>query len=490
MKRTTNKTVLSLMAALMLSSTPVWASAKTVSDETGKVQTLQELNKVMKKSVQQLTEILPELEELTRIEVLPYSEGKTKVVLSKVKGKKFPSAVIILDSESGVIQKFDIRKEDVYSDEPADKEMAKEKGEAFLKKLLGDDADQYTVRERIGIGGGDGASDRHAWINISFNRVLNGIELKDDQYYLQVNPNGDIIGMEKRTPASSDEDLPNPQKLISEEQAEEALANIIFPFISSDDGRVVYFFPATPYVNAETGEKISTFQDTSYSDPYQANQSGKKLVAKSADEAAEALQSVLGFDVTGLTLVEKESKGNKIYSWYKNKEAVASVETKDNQVLDIAIEDENKNATKAKISPEEGQKLAVETIQKYLGDDVEELINKSWKTNKDPDIVIHYQINQAHAGILVLDRSYLVTVNRATGKVTGISGLGETSEKLPDKDSIIDAETATKAFLKETPLKLVYVTANTTGNDGDAYIAYTVDNDVRINGITGEPVEK
>ncbi|NKQ22869.1 hypothetical protein HFD84_24425, partial [Brevibacillus laterosporus] len=85
---------------------------------------------------------------------------------------------------------------------------------------------------------------------------------------------------------------------------------IIFPFISADDGRVVYFFPATPYVNAETGEKISTFQDTSYSDPRQANQSGKKLVAKSADEAAEALQSVLGFDVTGLTLVEKESKGN------------------------------------------------------------------------------------------------------------------------------------------------------------------------------------
>ncbi|ERM17224.1 YcdB/YcdC domain-containing protein [Brevibacillus laterosporus] len=490
MKKSTNKTVLSLMAALMLSSTPVWASAKTISEEPEKIQTIQELDQVVKKSIKQLTEILPELKELTRIEVLPYSEGKTRVVLSKEKGMKFPSADIIIDSKSGVIQEFDIRKKDVYSDEPANKEMAKEKGEAFLKKLLGDRADQYKVREKIGTGGGDGTTDRHAWINISFNRVIDDIELKDDQYYLQINPNGDIIGMEKRNATSSDEELPKPEKLISKKQVEETLSKMIFSYISADDGRVVYLFNSTPYVNAETGEKIGTFQDTFYSDAYPANASGKKLVAHTPDEAAEILQSVLGFDVKGLTLAEEPDKDTLVYTWYKKDEAVAMVKTKDDQVLSVVIDDENKDDEKAAISPEKGQELAVKTLQKYLGDDVKELINKSWKTNKGPGIVIHYKIHQAHEGILVSDRTYSVTVNRATGKVTAIRGLGTTSDKLPDKDSIIDPETATKALLKETPLTLVYITAKTTGNEGDAYLAYTVDRDVRINGITGEREEE
>ncbi|QIC06316.1 hypothetical protein GOP56_12315 [Brevibacillus sp. 7WMA2] len=489
MKKSTNKTVLSLMAALMLSSTPVWASAKTISEEPEKIQTIQELDQVVKKSIEQLTEVLPELKEFTEMEISQFSEGSTRIILSKEKGVLYPSVKIVLNS-AGVIEEFDIDREEIYSKEPVDKEMATEKGKAFLKKLLGDRANQYKVSGNIKPAGGENDG-TYSWINITFNRMIGGITLNDDYYYLRINPNGDIIGMVKKSPTSSDEDLPKPEKIISKEQAEEALAKVIHPFIKANDGKVIYRFLETPYVNAETGERIISFHDRIFSDPYPTKQNGEKLVAKTSDEAAKVLKSVLDFDVTGLTLDEQMDNGQKLYMWYKNKERMAVVATKENQVIDVVIDNKRMpEGAKAKISIEEGQTLAVNTLQKYLGDDVKELINESSALLSENNVVVDYKISPVHAGIEIFDRSYTVTVNRITGKVTAIRGIGETSKKLPDKDSIIDAKTAVKAILKDTPLKLVYVTASTTGKDGDAYLAYTVDNDIAIDGITGKPVKE
>ncbi|TKI58198.1 hypothetical protein E8L90_23970 [Brevibacillus antibioticus] len=130
--RNLKKTLAVLVAATMLSSTPVWAKDW---DES-------KLPNHVKETYEEVLELVPQLQEYEKKEVIN-SYGNYIINIDKKKRGEYPSATIEINGETGDFVYFEHISNLEESSNPPSDELAKEKATEFLKEILDDKFEQY-----------------------------------------------------------------------------------------------------------------------------------------------------------------------------------------------------------------------------------------------------------------------------------------------------------------------------------------------------------
>jgi len=247
-------------------------------------------------------------------------------------------------------------------------------------------------------------------------------------------------------------------------------------------------------IDAVTGKLLDKFKMQSPSRII-LNGEGKKLVAGTPGEAASLLAGEAGIDMTGMNFERVEEQGEhfdpgiKIKEYYWRSEPQTGPDGRPDhskmrylhlsaladtgQVVGFNLQDESGRGKKAVVSREAAQKTAVQFMQRYLDKGAAELEMHVYPLHEEsiPEWVdrsklegdgqrpeFHFTFTRTHQGIPVLDRSYSVTVDGLTGRITAFyDGNSSSAVALPDSKNVVTAEAAKAEFLKSHPLRLVYL---------------------------------
>ncbi|MGG4458028.1 hypothetical protein ABEX29_06955 [Brevibacillus porteri] len=126
-----SSTLAVLIAATLMSSTPIWAKDKDSVELPNRV----------KETYEEVLELVPEIQKYENREVEFYN-GIYTITLEKKK-REYPSATIEIDKKTGDIVYFEHISNLEQSSNPPSDELAKEKATEFLKELLDDKFEQY-----------------------------------------------------------------------------------------------------------------------------------------------------------------------------------------------------------------------------------------------------------------------------------------------------------------------------------------------------------
>ncbi|MBW5469129.1 hypothetical protein GPJ61_14795 [Brevibacillus formosus] len=126
-----SSTLAVLIAATLMSSTPIWAKDKDSVELPNRV----------KETYEEVLELVPELQKYVKREVEIY-DGIYTITLDKKKWE-YPSATIEINEKTGDIVYFEHISNLEESSNPPSDELAKEKATEFLKELLDDKFEQY-----------------------------------------------------------------------------------------------------------------------------------------------------------------------------------------------------------------------------------------------------------------------------------------------------------------------------------------------------------
>ncbi|MGG4448113.1 hypothetical protein [Brevibacillus porteri] len=126
-----SSTLAVLIAATLMSSTPIWAKDKESVELPNRV----------KETYEEVLELVPEIQKYENREVEFYN-GIYSITLEKKK-QEYPSATIEIDKKTGDIVYFEHISTLEQSSNPPSDELAKEKATEFLKELLDDKFEQY-----------------------------------------------------------------------------------------------------------------------------------------------------------------------------------------------------------------------------------------------------------------------------------------------------------------------------------------------------------
>ena len=121
-------------------------------------------------------------------------------------------------------------------------------------------------------------------------------------------------------------------------------------------------------------------------------------------------------------------------------------------------------------------------------------VDKSKLTDQErPLPVISFTFNQVHQGVPVMDRGCSVQVDALTGKIIAFyNGISGPPVPLPDNRNVVPAETAKAEFLKQHPLKLVYLWPEYFDQKAPSpYLVYIPDPgpDFYVDAFTGKTVQ-
>ncbi len=484
----TNKAMITLCLAGVLSTTPLWAQGEIHAANAGiSAQSVTEaqLSKPAKQTLDKLYKKIPALKPATKEISTNQDDRETyRIIFRTIENKK---ATLYADAEidrnSGTLLAFSIENPSAPETAPAPSEaIAKQKAEVFLKEMLGSSFGQYRL---------DKANVDH----VSFTRYVNNIPVADG-YVVGVNGSGSIRylnAVNRATGINMDTTaFAKPVDVMTKAQAEKAMVSQL-RLMYLPKGRsgadlktydLKYRDNFAVYLDAKTGKEVQT--DTSYqrtlSPVIAVKPGGKKVMAKTPQEAVAALAE-FGIDVKGAVMkpssvppemlnageVEYEGKqGDK----YLRITAVAG------RVIGFNLADPNKRSEEAKLTKQEMQEKALVFLQTYLDEEVTELrIEEQTQRESqqmDPEVVFY----RTHQGVAIANQGYTVAFNKATGEITGLKmSVTDGTETFADASKAISPEAAAAEYVKHKPLMLQYVFPQVNGKiQTTPVLVYTAEN--------------
>ncbi|GIO07115.1 hypothetical protein J31TS6_31430 [Brevibacillus reuszeri] len=455
-----NRAVMSIIAVTLLTASPAWAAEagkQSVNSEEALAQG------VAQKSIDKLAELLPYMKQLP-VQKMRLDVESDVIVVERKKLEEDQSAAmtIYLDKKTGSIKSFDYESDERDADElPLD--VRKEKADAFLKGLLGKDAEgyQFDFQKSENIG------------DVIYQWVVNGIPFDDRSLLVGVNGKGEVIMLMADRPPSVPPSLPNPDEAISLAQAQKAVADRMTPaYRPQKDGSgmmLTYHVSWSGVLDAKTGQSVETEHAKFYSQPnlstplIPVSPQSKALIARNKGEAATLLKNLIGFDTADATYVERspeEGPYGKVqdYIWKKgNQIAKVSVKQGNGQVIALNLEAANYSVPTQKFELDAAKKTAVQVLQTYLNAETKAVAldaDSHLRENTSYNFIFY----GTHNGLPVLNQMYQVTLNKETGKLIGLSGDFSQSGNVmyPDPTKIVSREQAALEYLKHHPLQMMY----------------------------------
>ncbi|MBO8164339.1 MAG: hypothetical protein H0Z34_11560 [Brevibacillus sp.] len=533
-----HQSVLTVIAASLLSSTPVWASAQEAVTVQPTPAAEQKMNSEVELTLDRLYKLVPEIKQL-RLEsenYRPANERQQAAWFFHFTSRPdesepgdntvYADAFVEIAAETGDLLHFNLQYPDWSSEQIPTKELAKEKAKAFMQQILGDSLEDYQLSERILYGQSatqDAEGKRTVWthVGVQFERLINGIPLLGHGYQVEVDSFGHVtsvyrVGEETDPAVLESEAFPDPAQAISRQEAEEAYRKLLnlelaykayHPVEAQMFGQSGETKPILEYVprmdgvldavtgkEADLGWRRTTKQQ---SEIVRLKPAGRKLIAKSPEEAAKLLTAEFGFDMSNMDVDEREEKDsptrNKYlhYSWHskpaldgegrrkadEHRFVHLGVDAATGQIFNITLQDDSTRGQQPKIDEKEAKEKAIALLEQFVDPSVKELALRYVHTSGEhhiPDWVdeskldmgdyqqppqVSFIFSEVHQGVPILDRSYAVSIDTVTGDVVGLTLSPKLEEEIafPDSKTAVSAEEAANALLKEHPLRLVYI---------------------------------
>lgn len=428
-------------------------------------------------------------------------------------------AHLAFDTATGELLSYNFRNPAWASEKVPSPALAREKAAAFARQILGDKIKDYVQGDDMGFGGSGSADEKGnkiywAEATVPYYRLVNGVPLMNSGFRVGVDVFGHITSFYRQREERIDQaKFPDPSRAVTREEAEKAFAGMLemklfylehppfYGLFKPEKGEtrpaLVYAPLSMPTIDARTGKPLAEFVP-----PFPQTQrltlqgEGQQLIARTPEEAAKLLTETFGLDLTGMqfhgasdmqpfhdgeikqksytwsTLPQKGADGKPDYRQARYVHLITNAST--GEVISYNLQDESRRGQKATVSREAARDTAVQFLQKYLPAGPVELemqvyevedrripswVDKSKLTDQErPLPVISFTFNQVHQGVPVMDRGCSVQVDALTGKIIAFyNGISGPPIPLPDNRNVVPAETAKAEFLKQHPLKLVYL---------------------------------
>lgn len=450
------------------------------------------------------------------------------------------NAYLTFDTATGELLSYNFQNPAWASEKIPSPALAREKAAAFARQILGDKIKDYVQGDDMGFGGGGSADEKGnkiywAKANVPYYRLIQGVPLMNSGFRVGVDVFGHITSFYRDKENGIDPaKFPDPSRAVTREEAEKTVDGMLEMklyylerqpfnrlFKPGDKTRpaLVYAPTSLAPIDALTGKPLAEFMH-----PFSQTQritlqgEGQQLIARTSEEAAKLLTDAFGIDLTGMqfqgasdlqsfpdwgikqksytwsTIPPKGTEGKPDYDYrqmcfvHVHLTTIAGT----GQVISYNYQDESGRGKKGTVSRETAQDTAVKFLQKYLPPGTAELDMQvftseeripSWvdkskiKDQERPRPVISFTFNQVHQGVPVMDRACSVQVDALTGKIVAFyNGISGSPVPLPDNRNVVPAETAKAEFLKQHPLKLVYIWPEYYGQKAPSpWLVYTPD---------------
>ncbi|BAF59738.1 hypothetical protein PTH_1557 [Pelotomaculum thermopropionicum SI] len=360
------------------------------------------------------------------------------------------------------------------------------------------------------------------YASVQFYRLVNGIPLLNSGFRVNVDVAGHVTeyyteGFYEKNDGAKDGGpdpalFPDPSQAMTREAAEKTFAGLLemklnyverqplkYPVFGSKkvETRPVLMYTPLNYtlIDAVTGKPLDGFQEQPQTSRISLVGEGRKLIAGTPEEAASLLAGEVGIDMTGMNFENVEEREAlfapevKIKEYYWRSEPQIGPDGRPDhstmrflhlsavadtgRVVGFNLQDESGRGKKAVVSREAAQETAVQFMQRYLDkgaaelemhvyplheESIPEWVDKSKLEGDGQRPEFHFTFTRTHQGIPVSDRSYSVTVDGLTGRITAFyDGNSSSAVALPDSKNVVTAEAAKAEFLKSHPLRLFYL---------------------------------
>ncbi|WCN38430.1 YcdB/YcdC domain-containing protein [Aneurinibacillus uraniidurans] len=426
------------------------------------------------------------------------------------------SGNLTFDMKTGELLSFSIQMKEWTSEKLPTTRLAKEKAEQFLISWLGaEERKQFGTPTSRSSGSITYDSDQKpitwSYRYAEFPVILNNIPVSGFNFVqIKVDSAGRIVGGEFNVPNLKNISTPAIAVRAADDMKKQLITadSLMLQYVEKQPERYGNYLkeiqeakPALRYdlnvygpFNAQTGKPIHGMtgeelkQNSGSAVPWKVVQikpQGNKLIAHSEQEAAEVLGNLFNFDFSqmqlqkhdGSTFTSRESSPYSHYFWSDQKGSGINVNIDQTSglITDASLDINQENNRPATVSKEEAFATALTFIEKYAGPTAKELEVQyhtfereqppAWvdkekaPTFSENEQQKHYfWFQERYEGIPVMGRSYSVTVDAATGKITNFS-LAPYQEKLslPAPEGIVSKEKAAESFLQNNKLKLEYL---------------------------------
>ncbi len=470
MKKLT-KSIFVLMTASLAVTAPISAFAKdsslaaqTENSDAGQV--TPEMMKKLEPGLQKAARLLPFLKDYPIMEVEINSKQATITVNKyQAKDQKYPVVHLRFDQATGELLTFNrATGEGWKSSYPLDK--SKESAIAFMKQWYGEDMGGYQLNEAMS------ASNS----TITFNKLVNGIPVKNDAVILSVDSQGHVInkgvdGNQQAIVVSKQPDLQfaDPKQALPKEQVEKLFASYMKPHYLLDTDKKTYKLLYKPVFSGEfdafTG-KDRTASVGIGSKLVQFQPKGVQPTAKTKEAAAAFLLAKTGYDFTKGRVVFEENSGEKgtiNYLWKTESGVIGSIYVEKNtgNITNYQVLDTNqKSPADKKLTPEQALDRAVAELSEYLKPENKTmmLLGADQYKQYDPDKNLYlFTFCPTRDGIPDEDTIVQANIDAATGKALLLDWRLPEKMALPDAKKAMSAEEAAKIYLQSHRLELYYV---------------------------------
>ncbi|WP_139491957.1 YcdB/YcdC domain-containing protein [Brevibacillus dissolubilis] len=527
-----NKIMSTVIAAILLSATPVWAQEggiQIVQSETKQAPT-QESVSVDKQvpakvaaSLAKIKKLIPSLADLTSMEkqLIPnkYGNGiKTwSIILSDRPEqaddeKEYTYAYLDFNAKTGQLVNMTYRNPEFASPDMPSDDLAKEKAEAFIQALLGDEMSDYKLSDRMGSGMTSyrdpaGKYKQSVYANVQFNRLVKNVPLSGFYAIVSVDEKGNILGYQNIPTTEIDESkFADPSKALSADEAKEAFSKQLEGQLAYNSKQPVVIYiggsgnmetkpflkyefnaPIIDAITGEVSEELSHGRTGNTNIPVTLKPTGEGFSIRNQAEAEAFLKEELHLDLTDLEFekVDLPEENEIYYVWSKGygdkndepRRIRLHVNTTNNQIEYFATTDVTPSKNDDLISKDQAQEFVETFLSNYVTEEKQvvishlELIDSpinipDWvdQNKLDKDILDnstpHYliRVNGLHNGIQVEDESFSFTLDAHTGALKNLNARNvRANVELPASDKLVSKADAQQAFADATELQLEYI---------------------------------
>ncbi|MED1945878.1 MULTISPECIES: hypothetical protein [Brevibacillus] len=501
----TKKLMITVGAAALLFSSPLWVAQPQVTVQAAAVKSTQpQLSKLAQKTVDRLNKHYPELKNAEKTISRNTQERDVFHIQFRIFSNKERTEVSLyadakIDANNGMLLFFSAH--DIPKKKPTARPteaMGKEKAPSILKDFIGDAIKQYQIDE-VTVDG-EGAE---AVANVRFVRVVNQIPVKDDLYVVGINGVGELdyinagntTGLQMdaskfaapsgvKNPDEFGKQLEDMLHLSYEQKARDISAGF----------RPVYSLNFSGYLDARSGAEVESgwTKKNKYGKPIPITPGNQRVFAKTNEEIATALSTFIPLP-EGIEF--KLTKGAPVLEGEKEYDAVVgnkkfSVRTVDDQIAYFHVLE---NPPKQKVITEAAaEEKAVVFLQPFVDAEVTELVPQMELVPQTINREAGKQtflFSPVHQGIKVEGQGYSVKVDMHTGDIVSAS-LPVTTGKLSydDASNVVGPEQAVQALLKANPLTLRYVFPSLNGRyQGTPVLVYEPkERNGKVDAVTGQ----
>ncbi len=548
-----NKSIMVLMAASLLSASPAWANESADSPKPFIRDDSANFPKAYNQTLKNLAEIVPELKTIPLLQkmyypldftsqpIVPYA--RWSIVYSELpKPEQIKDEVRVkLHANTGEVVGL---ARDILSwqslEFPSD-ELAKETAVAFLKKIQGEKADQYRMRETVTRDAEvttNAAGNDRIWSvkRVRFQQLVNGLPvIGQGEIIISVTAGGHVkdysVNYAEQPMKAA---LPKPANQLSSEAAKQAFADNVHLSLVYNSGQpgspantetnaVLKYTPNALAIDAATGKPIEAVKpaEPQQGTVFHVNGKGVALAAKTDDDAAKLLKTFFAIDTGKMSYSfyrQYDPRTNRfekklMYMWLRPN-------TNEADGAELTVDDETgalktfksymSGDTGEKVSEAAAREKAVRFVEEQLNAGVSDLavtrlanpqaidqypnwldakkLADSFFYQKPPTFA--YQFTVLHDELPVENETYTVGIDefgRMTSFTRGRAGHGSL---VPDKQGILSPEAAKKAYLDKLAVELAYVWPNYRGQYAPepilAYVPKEQSENVYIDAFNGK----